>query len=129
MFKAIAEHLVGKESEVVPEGQLHCGAGLDAFTPQGIGNLLWSYGKQAQLAAETVNRVDGISSYSSGRLFVFSTIATDIGESLVKRLFNCCVETDLTKFGTSSALSLSPAFSMLDLPLNRFAVPQTILQG
>lgn len=99
LFKAVAEYLVGKESDPVPEGQLHCGRGLDDFTQQGIGNLVWSYAKQAQLAAETMNRVDGLSSISSGRLLVFTTVCLDIGESLVKRLFNCCAETDLAKFG------------------------------
>ncbi len=99
LFKAVAEYLVGKESDAVPDGQIHCGRGLDDFTPQGIGNLVWSYAKQAQLAVETVNRVEGLSSLSSGRLFVFTTICLDIGESLVKRLFNCCAETDLAKFG------------------------------
>jgi len=107
MFKAIAEYLVGKESDAVPPGQLHCGKGLDTFTPQGIGNLLWSYGKQAQLAAETVNRVNGMPGFSTGRLFVSSTICLDIAESLVKRLFNCGAETELAKFG---ACLDTPAF-------------------
>lgn len=98
LFKAVAEYLVGKESNTVPDGHIHCGQGLDHFSQQGIGNLVWSYGKQAQLAAETVNRVDGVSTASSGKLFVFITICMDIGESLIKRLFNCCAETDLAKF-------------------------------
>lgn len=101
MFKMIAEYLVGKEADTVPAGQLHCGKGLDTFTPQGVGNLLWSYGKQALLASETVNRVDGISSVSTGRLFIFSTVCMDVGETLIKRLFNCGAEVDLVKFGES----------------------------
>jgi hypothetical protein len=126
LFKAVAEYLVGKASDAVPDGQIHCGRGLDDFTPQGIGNLVWSYAKQAQLAVETVNRVEGLSSLSSGRLFVFTTICLDIGESLVKRLFNCCAETDLAKFdnlAVLSAIDLSNtawAFSVLGLRHTRF---------
>jgi hypothetical protein len=102
LFKTIAEHLVGRESDAVPEGKLHCGRGLDEFSPQGIGNLAWSYAKQAQLAVETVDRVEGLRSDTTGRLFIFSTICIDIGETLIKRLFNACAEADLANHGTSS---------------------------
>lgn len=97
-------------------GELHCGKGLDTFTPQGCGNLVYSYGKQAQLAAETVKRVDGISSASTGRLFVYSTICVDVGESLIKRLFNCCAETDIAKFGKLACfiVDVSAAVRILD---------------
>lgn len=83
----------------MPENALHCGKGVDSFNTQAIGNLLWSYAKQAQLADETITRVDGVESSSNGRQFVMSTMSLDVGETLIKRLFNACAETLLTKFG------------------------------
>lgn len=108
LFKSVAEHLVGQEAQQVPEGQIHIGRGLDEFSPQGIGNLAWSYAKQAQLAGEAADRIanDKKDSNRSGRLAVHTTICLDVGENLVKRLFNSIAETDLRKHAGLSTLSL-----------------------
>jgi hypothetical protein len=49
----------------------------------GLGNLAWSYAKQAQLADAVQESVIG----SSGRLAVYETIFLDVGETLINRLF------------------------------------------
>ena len=56
---------------------------MDGFSPQGLGNLAWSYAKQAQLAADVNNSKIG----STGRLAVYETICLDVGENLSHRLF------------------------------------------
>ena len=113
----MAEHLVGRESDAVPDGRLYCGRGLDEFSPQGIGNLAWSYAKQAQLAVETINRVEGLTSDTSGRLFIFSTICIDVGETLIKRLFNACAEADIVNHGTNDGIAYPLSTTRLDSPL------------
>lgn len=80
VFKSVAKHLVGSDDDVLLG---HVGRGLQDFSPQGLGNLSWSYAKQAQLAAE----VDESTIGSTGRLAVFETVCLDVGEKLIQRLF------------------------------------------
>jgi len=81
VFKSVAKHLVGSDSG-------HTGRGLDNFSSQGLGNLAWSYAKQAQLATEVS---DGMIE-STGRLAVYETSWRDVGEPLIKRLFSKIAE-------------------------------------
>ena len=92
LFRFVAEHLVGPEHDPVPAGKLHCGRGLDEFSSQGIGNLVWSYARQAQLSENTKNK-------DNGRMGMYISISRDVGEQLMKRLCNCCAEHNLRKYG------------------------------
>ena len=94
VFKYIAEYLVGAEDD----GPRKIGRGFSEFSTQGIGNLSWSYAKQAQLA---VDRQGG-----SGRLAVYGTSCVDIGENLMKRLFIQLAE---------SAIGIVPEMSPQDM--------------
>ena len=49
----------------------------------GLGNLAWSFAKQAQLADAVMESIIN----SSGRLAVYETMCLDVGESLIHRLF------------------------------------------
>ena len=49
----------------------------------GLGNLAWSYAKQAILAEAVMESVIS----STGRLAVYETMCLDVGESLIHRLF------------------------------------------
>lgn len=91
LFKRVAEHLVGDsslESKDKPRG-------LEGFTPQGLGNLAWSYARQAQLAdaATSLLKQQGIfTSISNGRLAVYETSCIDVGEGLINLLFKKIAE-------------------------------------
>jgi len=84
VFKKVAEHLVGAE-----EGE-NC-RGLSSFSPQGLGNLAWSYAKQGQLAEGGSESLIG----STGRLAVYETISRDLGDELIRRLFTRIAETSI----------------------------------
>lgn len=86
VFKKVAEHLVGVE-----EGDKS--RGLSSFSPQGLGNLAWSYAKQAQLAEGGAGSESVIS--STGRMAVYETVSLDVGEDLIKRLFTRIAETSI----------------------------------
>jgi hypothetical protein len=94
-FKSVAEHLVGSN-----EGDRS--RGLSSFSPQGLGNLAWSFAKQAQL-------VEGGSESlitSTGRLAVYETISLDVGEDLIQRLFKNIAETSMTNNGKLKFISM-----------------------
>ena len=82
MFKKVAEHLVGNQAG-------DSARGLASFSPQGLGNLAWSYARQAQLAEGGFDSLIG----STGRLAVYETISLDVGEHLIKKLFVRIAET------------------------------------
>jgi len=87
LFKTIAQHVLGDSTNT---GKVEDSRLMD-FSPQGIGNFVWSYARQAQLSNEPSekNRELGKngSSSSSGRLAVYETMCLDVGEDLVNRLF------------------------------------------
>ena len=119
LFKSVAEHLVGAERIPVPEGQIHCGRGMKDFSPQGIGNLMWSYAKQAQLS-------EGSNPDINGRLAIYCTISVDVGETLIKRLANCAAEAslqyhdELSKFKTNDIANMVWAIATLGIRHGRF---------
>jgi hypothetical protein len=80
LFKVVAEHLVGTE------GTNAAGRGLQGFSPQGLGNLAWSFAKQAQLSSSVP---DGgrLHVGASGRQAVYETSCLDVGEKLSLRLY------------------------------------------
>lgn len=98
VFRSIAEYLVGRESDNVPEGNLHTGVGMDSFSSQEIANLCWAYAKQGQLASENSETLNG-------RMAVYCATAVDVGETLLKRFINCAAETDLANYGDFSRFS------------------------
>ena len=108
LFKYVAEYLVdGKE-----HGSNESGRGFSEFSSQGIGNLAWSYAKQAQLATE---------SQGSGRLAVYGASCVDIGESLIKRLFTQMAEQSkefLPKMSPQDISNTAWAFATLGLVHN-----------
>lgn len=85
VFKKVAEHLVGSDDDI--SKGLHS-RGLNGFSPQGVGNLAWSFAKQAQLA----DAVSGSVIQTSGRLAIYETSCLDIGETLINRLFRKIAE-------------------------------------
>ena len=84
VFRSVAEHLVGAE-----EGDK--GRGLSSFSPQGLGNLAWSFAKQAQLAEGGSESLIS----STGRLAVYEAISLDVGDDLIRRLFTRIAETSM----------------------------------
>ena len=98
VFRSIAEYLVGRETDRVPDGKLHTGVGLDNFSSQEIANLCWAYAKQGQLASENSETLNG-------RMAVYCATAVDVGETLLKRFINCAAETDLANYGDFGRLS------------------------
>ena len=77
LFKSTAEHVIGKG-----------GRGLSSFSSQGLGNLLWSYAKQAQLSLEVIEALgDDVNLVTTGRLAVYETSCLDNGEANIKGLF------------------------------------------
>ena len=89
LFKMVAEHFVG------PYGSADGGRGLEGFSPQGLGNLAWSFAKQAQLSFSVSEKKLG----SSGRQAVYTTSCLDIGEGLVNKLFTRIAEEALCGTG------------------------------
>lgn len=92
VFRSIAEYLVGRETDKVPEGKIHTGVGVEDFSSQEIANLCWAYAKQGQLASENSETLNG-------RMAVYCATAVDIGETLLKRFINCAAETNLANYG------------------------------
>lgn len=76
---------------------------MDGFSPQGLGNLAWSYAKQAQLAADVNNSNIG----STGRLAVYETICLDVGENLSHRLFARIAESAISDESKYQAVLIS----------------------
>ena len=114
VFKKVAEHLVGTS-----DGDN--GRGFNGFSTQGLGNLAWSYAKQAQLAEGGSESLLG----STGRLAVYETSSLDIGESLIRRLFSRIAEAaldtpgGLTKFKPQDLSNTCWAFAILGLKHNQ----------
>jgi len=103
LFKAVAEHLVGSDDDNGKSGgKPRRVRGLDDFSPQGLGNLAWSFARQAQLIGETNARVEVAADVlkNSGRMSIYAASFFDIGEILLQRLFNALAETDLRVHGT-----------------------------
>lgn len=103
VFKSVAEYLVGSD-EAVALGKK--GRGLDSFSPQGLGNLAWSYAKQAQLSAAASDSTIG----TTGRLAIYETICLDVGETLIQRLFTeiakTCIRGECKFYATISTRSV-----------------------
>ena len=94
LFRAVAEHLVGGDFD--DDGN---GRGLRGFSPQGIGNLAWSYAKQAQIAFSSSDGTKGLNIGSSGRQAVYETSCLDVGEVLINRLFSGIADSALNDNG------------------------------
>jgi len=80
LFKMVAEYLVGTEDTSEQ------GRGLGGFSPQGLGNLAWSFAKQAQLSSSVTGGAR-LHVGTSGRQAVYETSCLDFGEKQVNRLF------------------------------------------
>lgn len=94
LFKRIAEHLVGSTAN----DQRHA-RGLDAFSPQGLGNLAWAFARQAQLVEDAGSRINLTVPSKRGKLAVYTTINFDLGEHLSQRLFAAIADADLRVHG------------------------------
>ena len=110
VFKSVAEYLVGSDADVTIGKK---GRGMDAFSPQGLGNLAWSYAKQAQLSAAVNDSTIG----TTGRLAIYETICLDVGESLIQRLFTEIANTCISDACKSNACRIKYSLSTLS---NRF---------
>lgn len=102
LFKFVAEHLVGSGDDPNSTGR-----GLEGFSQQGIGNLAWSFARQAQLGDQCVSRNEGSAMINmvSGRLAHYTVSYIDIGEGLLHKLFYGIAETDLKVHDNLSKLS------------------------
>lgn len=104
LFRAVAEHLVGREEEeqqqyddggaggdngnILQKKQPRSDElprGMEEFSSQGLGNLAWAYARQAQLSQESRARIDF--GGRNGRLMVYRTSYFDTGEALLHKLF------------------------------------------
>ena len=98
LFRSVAEHLVGPVSDQKNDVQQFGSVrGLQTFTPQGLGNLAWSFAKQATISVEIFLTPDepesnGNINGNNGRLAVYETSCLDLGETLVTRLFASIAE-------------------------------------
>lgn len=65
------------------------GRGFGTFSPQGIGNTVWSFARQAQITNDVVHSfgLDKVNIGTTGRLAMYETSCLDIGESLIKEVF------------------------------------------
>lgn len=65
------------------------GRTFSTFSSQGIGNTLWSFARQGQLALDVIDRfgVANVRVGTTGRLAVYETSCLDVGEDLIKLLF------------------------------------------
>ena len=65
------------------------GRGFSTFSPQGIGNTVWSFARQAQISNEVVQSfgLDNVNIGTTGRLAMYETSCLDVGEDLIKTLF------------------------------------------
>lgn len=112
LFKKIAQHVLGESDNGNFEGPSNR---LADFSPQGVGNFVWSYARQAQLSNEPSpmensserGQQQSVTSNSSGRLAVYETICLDLGENLVNRLFAAVAESSLSKEGEFFLFSIS----------------------
>ena len=100
----MALHLVGLE-----EGDKISGRGLQDFSSQGLGNMAWSYARQAQLGTDSFKRYEGKTMVpaTSGRLGQYTTAYVDIGEGLLQKLFYAIAETGLNQMGMYSCCGFS----------------------
>ena len=116
LFQSVAEHLVGPAAN---EGTATAWRGLSTFTPQGFGNLAWSFAKQATFSSDVTDTPT--LSGNSGRLAVYETSCLDLGEALVTKLFASiaeeCVRRDcgFTNFKPQDLSNVVWAFATLGL--------------
>ena len=75
--------MLGKNSNGI--SRIKAARGLDGFSSQGLGNLAWSYAKQAQLIETAPRNI----SENSGRLAVYEASCRDIGGMLIGS--KCCL--------------------------------------
>lgn len=77
------------------------GRGLCDFNSQGLANLAYSFGRQAQLGGETLEKYKkGCRiALTGGRLAHFVVIYLDIGEGLLRKLFVEIAEANLKVHG------------------------------
>jgi hypothetical protein len=92
LFKAVAEHLVGGEDGSNNENI----RGMGNFNPQGVGNMAWSYAKQAQLVNTNDDVVQAYTKKNTGRLAVYETSCRDVGERTINRFFTAIAEAVLS---------------------------------
>lgn len=85
LFKFVAEHLVGPESDPRDAGR-----GLDQFDAQGIANLAYVYARHCQLGAEILQRYPKRCSIpqTGGRLACYTVSYLDVGEGLLRKLYS-----------------------------------------
>ncbi len=98
LFRTMAEYLMGCDGSE--------GRGLKEFSVQAVGNTAWSYARQAQLGADTIQRYKGktLMPRSSGRLAHYMVLITDVGESLIQNLYHSVADMDLKMFGKQLSL-------------------------
>ncbi len=96
LFKAVAEHLVGKGDDAKMTGR-----GMSGFNTQGIANMAYSYARHAQLGGETMDKYKQSCRlpFTGGKLACYTIVFLDIGEGLLRKLFVEIARADLDVHG------------------------------
>mmetsp|Transcript_60797 Transcript_60797/g.69899 ORF Transcript_60797/g.69899 Transcript_60797/m.69899 type:complete len:686 (+) Transcript_60797:953-3010(+) len=126
LFRSVAEYLVGKVH--TNKVEMTTGRGLCDFNSQGLANLAYSFGRQAQLGGETLEKYKkGCRiALTGGRLAHFVVIYLDIGEGLLRKLFveiaeaNLKVHDNLSKCSSQDISNTVWAFALLGLKHTRY---------
>lgn len=88
------------------------GRSFSTFSPQGIGNTVWSFARQAQLSLDVIDSLGlgNVKVGTTGRLAVYETSCLDVGEDLIKLLFvkaaEAGIEMGLDRFKTQGEMFL-----------------------
>ena len=96
LFRAVAEHLVGKGDHIEMTGR-----GMNEFNSQGIANLAYAYARHAQLGGETMEKYKHYCTigFTGGKLAVYTIAYLDVGEGLLRKLFAEIARADLEVHG------------------------------
>lgn len=89
------------------------GRGFSTFSPQGIGNTIWAFARQAQITNDVVQRygLGRVNIGTTGRLAMYETSCLDIGEQLIKEVFvkaaDAAINIGLDKFRSQGKIVAS----------------------
>jgi len=114
LFKFVANFLTKQEGK------------MDAYMTQAVGNIAWSYARQAQLYFAASQRHAAVVGAQNGKLAAYKAIFCDVGEGLLHELFHTLADTsmrvhDNMKDGTAQDITNTVwAFATLGLKHETF---------
>jgi hypothetical protein len=115
LFRFTAEYIIGTDDKP--------GRSLKEFSIQAVGNTAWSYARQAQLGADTIQRYKGKTTLPrcGGRLAHYVVLYADVGEKLIHELFYNVAEMDLFEFGRFRVWNVELNIRFIET--NQFTMP------